>query len=57
MKDIWEREAVTSDLRKMHNEELHAVYSSPNTVWVMKLGQVAQNGERTGAYRVLVGET
>jgi hypothetical protein len=38
VKDIWEREAVTNDWRKMHNEELHAVYSSPNIVWVMKLG-------------------
>jgi hypothetical protein len=55
-KDIWEREAVTSDWRKTHNEELHDAYSSPNIVWVMKSGCVAQKGERTGAYRVLVRE-
>jgi hypothetical protein len=57
VKDIWEREAVTSDWRKIHNEELHAVYSSPNIVWVMKSGRVARKGETAGTYKVLVGET
>ena len=57
VKDIWERETVTSEWRNMHNEELHAVYCSLNTVWVMKSGRVAQKGESTGVYRVLVGET
>jgi hypothetical protein len=46
--------------RKMHNDELHDLYSSPNIVRVIKsrrmrwAGHVARMGERN-AYRVLVG--
>jgi hypothetical protein len=41
---------VTGELRKLHNEELHDLYSSPYTVRVIKLkirweGHVAQMGE------------
>jgi hypothetical protein len=31
-----EGEDVTGELRKLHNEELHVFYSSPDTVWVIK---------------------
>jgi hypothetical protein len=47
--------------RKLHNDELHDLYSSPNIVWVIKsrkmrwAGHVASNGEGRGVYRVLVG--
>jgi hypothetical protein len=47
--------------RKLHNDELHNLYSSPNTVRVTKsrrlrwAGHVARMGERRGVYRVLVG--
>jgi hypothetical protein len=47
--------------RKLHNDELHSVYSSPNIVRVMKsrrmrwAGHVACMGEGRGVYRVLVG--
>jgi hypothetical protein len=47
--------------RKLHNAELHDLYSSPNTVRVIKsrrmrwVGHVARMGEGRGAYRVLVG--
>jgi hypothetical protein len=30
------RYKVTGDWRKLHNEELHDLYSSSNTVWVIK---------------------
>jgi hypothetical protein len=46
---------------KLHNDELHSLYSSPNTVRVIKsrrmrwLGHVARIGEGRGVYRVLVG--
>ena len=46
--------------RRLHNEELNDLYSSPNTVWVIKsrrmgwAGHVARSGEERGAYRVLV---
>jgi hypothetical protein len=47
--------------RKLHNDELHDLYSSPNIVRVIKsrrmrwAGHVARMGEGRGAYRVLVG--
>jgi hypothetical protein len=47
--------------RKLHNDELHDPYSSPNNVRVIKsrrmkgAGQVARMGEGRGVYRVLVG--
>jgi hypothetical protein len=48
-------------LRKVHNDELHSLYSSPNIVRVIKssrlrwAGHVARIGEGRGVYRVLVG--
>jgi hypothetical protein len=47
--------------RKLHNDELHSLYSSPNIVRVIKLrrmrwvGHVACLGEGRGVYRALVG--
>jgi hypothetical protein len=47
--------------RKLHNDELHSLYSSPNIVRVIKprrlrwAGSVACMGEGRGVYRVLVG--
>jgi hypothetical protein len=47
--------------RKLHNDELHSLYSSPNIVRVIKsrrmrwAGYVACMGEGRGVYRVLVG--
>jgi hypothetical protein len=47
--------------RKLHNDELHNLYSSPNIVRVIKsrmmmwAGHVARMGEGRGVYRVLVG--
>jgi hypothetical protein len=47
--------------RKLHNDELHSLYSSPNVVRVIKsrrmrwAGHVACMGEGRGVYRVLVG--
>ena len=48
--------------KRLHNEELSDLYSSPNIVWLMKLrrmrwaGHVAHMGEDWGVYRVLVGK-
>jgi hypothetical protein len=48
--------------RRMHNEELNDLYSSPNIVQVIKsrrmgwAGHVACVGEERGVYRVLVGK-
>jgi hypothetical protein len=47
--------------RKLHNDELHSLYSSPNIVRVIKsrrmrwAGHVAHMGEGRDVYRVLVG--
>jgi hypothetical protein len=49
--------------RRLHNEELCDLYSSPNIIQVIKsrrmrrAGHVARMGERSGAYRVLVGKS
>jgi hypothetical protein len=46
--------------RKLHNDELHSLYSSPNIVRVIKsrrmrwVGHVARMGKGRGLYRVLV---
>jgi hypothetical protein len=47
--------------RKLHNDELHSLYSSPNILRVIKLrrkrwaGHVARMGDGRGVYRVLGG--
>ena len=56
------REEVTGERRRLHNEELNDLYSSPNILRVIKsrrirwAGHVARMGEERGAYRVLVGK-
>jgi hypothetical protein len=55
------RDEVTGGSRKLHNEELHGLYSSPSIVRVIKArrmswaGHVALMGELRGAYNILVG--
>jgi hypothetical protein len=56
------RDEVMGDWRRLHNEELNDLYSSPNIVQVIKsrrmrlAGHVARMGEERGVYRVLVGK-
>jgi len=56
------RDEVTWDWRRLYNEELNDLYSSPNIVRVIKsrrmrwAGHVACMGEGRGVYRVLVGK-
>jgi hypothetical protein len=56
------RDEVTGEWRKLHNEELHNVYSSPDIISQIKsrrmrwAGHVARMGEERKVYRVLVGK-
>jgi hypothetical protein len=56
------RDEVTGGWRKLHNEELRDLYSSPSIIRIMKsrwmrwAGHVARMGEKRNAYRLLVGK-
>ena len=56
------RDEVTGEWRRLHNEELNDLYSSPNIVRVIKskrmrwAGHVARMGDESGAYSFLVGK-
>jgi hypothetical protein len=56
------RDEVTGEWRKLHNEELHNLYSSPYIIRIIKsmrmrwAGHAARMGEKRNAYRILVGK-
>jgi hypothetical protein len=56
------RDVVTGGWRKLHNEELHNVYSSSSIIRIIKsrrmrwAGHVAPMGEKRNVYRLLVGK-
>jgi len=56
------RDEVTGEWRRLHNEELNDLCSSPNIVRVIKsrrmrwTGHVAHVGEERGMYKVLLGK-
>jgi hypothetical protein len=56
------KNGVTGGWRKLHNEELHILYSSPSIITIIKsrrmrwAGHVARMGEKRNVYRLLVGK-
>jgi hypothetical protein len=56
------RDEVTGEWRKLHNEEIHSLYSSPDIIKQVKsrrmrwAGHVARMGEGRKVYKVLVGK-
>jgi hypothetical protein len=52
------RDEVTGGWGKLHNEELHNLYSSPDIIRIIKAlaRHVARMGETRNAYSVLVGK-
>jgi hypothetical protein len=57
------RDEIIAEWRRMQNEGLHDLYSSLNTIRVIKsrstrwVGYVDSMGEKRGAYRVLLGKS
>jgi hypothetical protein len=57
-----QRDEVTGEWRKLHSEELHILYSSPNIIRQIKsrrmrwAGHVARMREDRNVYRVLMGK-
>jgi hypothetical protein len=57
---VPKRDRVTGGWKKLHNEELHNLYSSPSIIRIIKsrmmrwAGHVARMGEKRNVYRLLV---
>jgi hypothetical protein len=58
----WKRGEVTGDWRKLHKEELHNLYSSPNIIRMINsrtvrwARHVARMGQKRNACRIMVGK-
>jgi hypothetical protein len=54
------RDEVTGEWRKLHNKELHDLYSLPSIIRIIKsrrmrwVGHVARMGKKRNSYRLLV---
>jgi hypothetical protein len=54
---------MRGEMIKLHNEELHSLYSSSSTIRIIKsrmmrwAGHVARMGEKRNSYKILVGKS
>jgi hypothetical protein len=59
---VRKRDEVTGEWRKLHSEELHNMYSSPDIIRQVKsrrmrwVGHVSRMGEERKVYKILVGK-
>jgi hypothetical protein len=59
---VPKRKEVVGGWRRLHNEELHNLYTSPNIIRVIKskmmrwAGHVARVGEIRNGYNILIGK-
>jgi hypothetical protein len=60
---LIKKDEVVGSRRRLHNEELHNLYTAPNINSKIKLrrmrwaGHVARMGEKRTAYRILMGKS
>jgi hypothetical protein len=59
--NIWIEEGRGTGLRRLHDEELHSLYSSPNIIRVITSRRIGCSGhvalaEMTNSYRILAGK-
>jgi hypothetical protein len=56
------RDEVTGEWRRLHNKDLHDLYSSPSIIRIIKsrrmrwAGHLSRMGEKRNLYRLLVGK-
>jgi hypothetical protein len=59
---VPKRDEMAGEWRKLHNEELHDLYSSPSIIRIVKsrrmrwAGHIARMGEKRKTNRLLVGK-
>ena len=60
--NIWAQEGYNGEWRRLHNEELHSLYRSPNIVRVIKsrilswAGHLARMEEGMSAFKIVTGK-
>jgi hypothetical protein len=62
VKNLGPKRNKVREWRRLHNEELSVLHSSPTIIYIIKYrrtrcaGNAAHTGDRSGAYRIFVGK-